>query len=70
MPAQTNWRRWAADARQVLPDDPYSLCMCALTGYHLAPSGYGNQVSHASMALSHAPCGTRCCERPKVPIHR
>ncbi len=32
---------YPADARQVLPDDPYSLGMRALAAYHLATSGYG-----------------------------
>ena len=32
---------YPADARQVLPDDPYSLGMRALTAYHLAGGGYG-----------------------------
>ncbi len=32
---------YPADARQVLPDDPYSLGMRALAAYHLAASGYG-----------------------------
>jgi len=32
---------YPADARQVLPDDPYSLGMRALTTYHLAAGGYG-----------------------------
>ena len=32
---------YPADARQVLPDDPYSLGMRALTAYHLATGGYG-----------------------------
>ena len=32
---------YPADARQVLPDDPYSLGMRALTAFHLATGGYG-----------------------------
>jgi hypothetical protein len=32
---------YPADARQVLPDDPYSLGMRALTAFHLAAGGYG-----------------------------
>jgi hypothetical protein len=32
---------YPADARQVLPDDPYSLGMRALAAYHLAGGGYG-----------------------------
>lgn len=32
---------YPTDARQVLPDDPYSLGMRALTAYHLATGGYG-----------------------------
>jgi hypothetical protein len=32
---------YPADARQNLPDDPYSLGMRALTAYHLAAGGYG-----------------------------
>ena len=32
---------YPADARQILPDDPYSLGMRALTAYHLAAGGYG-----------------------------
>jgi hypothetical protein len=32
---------YPADARQVLPDDPYSLGMRALAAFHLATSGYG-----------------------------
>jgi hypothetical protein len=32
---------YPADARWVLPDDPYSLGMRALTAYHLAGGGYG-----------------------------
>ena len=32
---------YPADARQVLPDDPYSLGMRALAAYHLAAGGYG-----------------------------
>src|ERR1035441_4198057 len=31
---------YPADARQVLPDDPYSLGMRALTAFHLATGGY------------------------------
>ena len=32
---------YPADARQVLPDDPYSLGMRALAAYHLAGGGFG-----------------------------
>ena len=32
---------YPADARQILPDDPYSLGMRALTAFHLATGGYG-----------------------------
>jgi hypothetical protein len=32
---------YPSDARQVLPDDPYSLGMRALTAFHLATGGYG-----------------------------
>jgi len=32
---------YPADARQILPDDPYSLGMRALTAFHLAAGGYG-----------------------------
>ena len=32
---------YPADARQVLPDDPYSLGMRALAAFHLAAGGYG-----------------------------
>jgi hypothetical protein len=32
---------YPADARQVLPDDPYSLGMRALTAFHLATEGFG-----------------------------
>ena len=32
---------YPADARWMLPDDPYSLGMRALTAYHLAGGGYG-----------------------------
>ena len=32
---------YPADARWVLPDDPYSLGMRALAAYHLAAGGYG-----------------------------
>ena len=32
---------YPADARWVLPDDPYSLGMRALAAYHLADGGYG-----------------------------
>ena len=32
---------YPADARWVLPDDPYSLGMRALVAYHLAGGGYG-----------------------------
>ena len=32
---------YPADARWILPDDPYSLGMCALAAFHLAASGYG-----------------------------
>jgi len=32
---------YPADARQVLPDDPYSLGMRALAAFHLAGGGYG-----------------------------
>ena len=32
---------YPADARQVLPDDPYSMGMRALAAYHLATGGYG-----------------------------
>ena len=32
---------YPADARQILPDDPYSLGMRALAAFHLAAGGYG-----------------------------
>src|SRR2546422_678227 len=32
---------YPADARQILPDDPYSLGMRSLTAFHLATGGYG-----------------------------
>ncbi len=32
---------YPADARQILPDDPYSMGMRALTAFHLAAGGYG-----------------------------
>jgi hypothetical protein len=32
---------YPADARQILPEDPYSLGMRALAAFHLAASGYG-----------------------------
>ena len=32
---------YPADARQVLPDDPYSLGMRALAAFHLAGGGFG-----------------------------
>ena len=32
---------YPADARQVLPDDPYSLGMRALAAFHLAAGGFG-----------------------------
>jgi hypothetical protein len=32
---------YPADARQILPDDPYPLGMRALTAFHLAAGGYG-----------------------------
>ena len=32
---------YPADARWVLPEDPYSLGMRALAAYHLAEGGYG-----------------------------
>lgn len=42
--AYRNWREpnlYPADARWILPEDPYSLGMRALVAFHLATSGYG-----------------------------
>ena len=36
---------YPADARWMLPDDPYSLGMRALVAYHLSEGGYGQPAT-------------------------
>ena len=48
---------YPADARQVLPDDPYSLGMRTLAAFHLAGGGFGQaqEVIEARTGVTYRP---------------